>query len=489
MDVPDLINGRDLYSDSGRAIQQLRSYLESASSVDSDFNVWGAPTYPNSRDFRYQFMDLGSYNKPPPNHYFVPLPLNFSSGAYPEPQYAPRINSSISYHNITAEEYKKECRNETETGSFYALYKAEWTPYTESYDLTVEVCMMADLRNSPWKATRDRQDITETMYLYYNSSYTSGSEKYMKATANTSLGYFELPNSRNGNNPGNLLDRDPLTGENKQTRWLARRADNPTDANFTYNGNATLLQAPNKGPLASLTLALFGANSFVASRLENPAGFVVPPAYMEKDEDGEIEWPRGSGNCITMPPLNGLTSSSQCISDERSLDEEDIIQSVEEWLYDFVNMNSSYEVALNVGLYLANKIWLSGKGNDGFDRNLEVYGDPGIPTFKPKISDGGVIVGSVLLGLHLLGLLLLAMYACVMKPWAGRMGSEVMLKMGMVYADALGRAESKEQFERATRELPGFIGDDRPDQEVGRMRFGAQSGLSRLKNRKFEILR
>ncbi|KAF2742273.1 hypothetical protein M011DRAFT_374460, partial [Sporormia fimetaria CBS 119925] len=104
---------------------------------------------------------------------------------------------------------------------------------------------------------------------------------------------------------------------------------------------------------------------------------------------------------------------------------------------------------------------------------------------KTSIPFVGMIVGSVLLGAHLLGLLMLVLYACFMQPWTSWLGSEVMISMGATYADVLSAAEGKKQWRQAAAACPGFIGDETPDEEIGRLAFGARPDVkTRIKVRR-----
>lgn len=74
------------------------------------------------------------------------------------------------------------------------------------------------MTQSPWQATRDRQDFSEELFLsisFDGTSYmpvneTPNRQKTLyKITLHTTAGYFELPNYMNGELPGPLLDYDP----------------------------------------------------------------------------------------------------------------------------------------------------------------------------------------------------------------------------------------------------------------------------------------
>ena len=88
--------------------------------------------------------------------------------------------------------------------------------------------MPADLRQSPWRSTRDRQDFSEELYINVTMmGYTilpaipAGGSLY-RLTVNTTAGYFELLNYMNGGVVGPLLAKDPnnLCGADCETEGL-----------------------------------------------------------------------------------------------------------------------------------------------------------------------------------------------------------------------------------------------------------------------------
>ena len=79
--------------------------------------------------------------------------------------------------------------------------------------------MPANLTQSPWRAARTRQDITEELYLNISLVSADPMQQYVtpedqgglfKISLDTTLGYFELPNYMSGKQPGPLLDEDPM---------------------------------------------------------------------------------------------------------------------------------------------------------------------------------------------------------------------------------------------------------------------------------------
>lgn len=512
-DTYDSERGSRMIDFSRRAIA-LRSLFESPFASDNDVNNWGIP---------YELDDGSIYSyrnsrKKDAGHTHVPLVKNFSTGAFPLPQFVPRINSSLVYENITKAAFDQNCRNETENGGFYARYYyvepssiRENTYYNTEVDF--EVCMTNDLRISPWNSksrtddipsltytnyipansvTRDRQDISEELYL---RTIDDNNNTYWKITSSTSLGYFELPSARNDGIPGPLLDKDPFVNDKTQIRanrlenynstYLTERAEN-----ISYSGNATLaLSGFSKGPLASVAIALFGPHSFVGTRMSSPSNFVLSldpePDYLSYTSYQDCVYNQPLANWIGRIGLNCFTSFG-------SKDEKSIVRQVSRTLDMFTEYRiEDTKVALSHALYMANKLWLNQPIDDYSYNNvqLRVYYDEGIPTAKPEISNAGIIVGSLFLALHLMGLLMLTIYVVLMKPWSDRMGSEIMLKMGMVYSDELARSETKHQWKMAVTKLPGFVGDERPEEAVGQLRLGAAASLSRVADKRFEALR
>lgn len=470
VDIPGRIAATGSLSDIsyGNAIlvAKLRSVLESTNRDDVDANLWGTWSDNSAGRIPYSAFDGTSGTKT--NLYFAPLPRGFSSGTYSRSQYAPRLNSSVEYTAITVDQYRSNCRNETDTGGFFAHYTYH---DRQIGTVGVEACMTGDLRVSPWKPTRDRQDIIETLYLNFSQG------AYFKATANSSLGYFELPRYGNGNKPGPLLAKDPFT------QFTKRQVQNSTSS-----GNATLQTAPNKGPLATLALALFGSNSFVASRISNPTAYLQQPlAY-----DPKYNAPLSAGNCAALIPLASLTSylDAACVRDFESFTESAVVEQVQAFLRLF-HSPKIIRPGLEAGLFLASKLWLTGGKRvvDFPNGPLWVAYDEGAAVLKPHMSGVGVVVGSVFLGMHLAGLLALALYAWVVKPWKGSLGAEVMVRMGVVHAGVLGPTEGGEQLRGAAEGLPGFVGDETPGEAVGRIGVGAVKGLARTPYRDFEVLR
>ncbi|CAN9092997.1 unnamed protein product [Alternaria alternata] len=152
-----------------------------------------------------------------PDPFFAELPADYSTGLIR--QYLPRMNSTAHRVVITEPEFPTNCADLP--GAFYVRYAATNPNYitmTGWGNWSLEVCMPANLTQSPWRAVRTRQDITEELYLNISLVSADPMQQYVtpedqggmfRISLDTTLGYFELPNYMNGEQPGPLLNEDP----------------------------------------------------------------------------------------------------------------------------------------------------------------------------------------------------------------------------------------------------------------------------------------
>jgi len=121
------------------------------------------------------------------------------------------MNSSVSYASVSQTNFPQYCA--TLPGAYYIEYV-----YNKTL-LNFQVCMPTGVPGSPWKATRDRQDISEEMYMNItfgglvnpSTNDKNPANQMFKLVVNTTLGYFELPNYNSSSIAGPLLAKDPHT--------------------------------------------------------------------------------------------------------------------------------------------------------------------------------------------------------------------------------------------------------------------------------------
>jgi len=152
-----------------------------------------------------------------PDPFLAPLPADFGTGMVR--QYLYRINSTAQRQIITEADFAADCDRDSAT--LYAQYGATTLGIENMIgwsNWSMVACMPATSNQSTWRKTRERQDFSEHLYLNLTGKLESRDNplegrvkrsEYSKITVTTTAGYFELPNYKNGQQPGPLLDEDP----------------------------------------------------------------------------------------------------------------------------------------------------------------------------------------------------------------------------------------------------------------------------------------
>ncbi|KAL4868288.1 hypothetical protein BDV12DRAFT_197342 [Aspergillus spectabilis] len=351
-----------------------------------------------------RFDNISALSSP----FLAELPVGFNTALIR--QYLPRINSSAKYEEITEDEFPTGCAD---------LPDALFADYANTTDIDgygpsvwgLRACMPANVTHSPWKATRDRQDFSEVLFLNVSLNYYMNLRDeyhFYKLTLNTTAGYFELPNYMNLGVPGPLLESDlgDLCGDDCKYQGFGSRTHNRRNAIATRPA-AELEVVADKGPLFKIAMALFGQGSFIASRAQHPeayAGTATP------NWDETPPWPINSGACIDLAPVGRLLKDVQAV-----------------WVYSFMDDTERLENAFTSAAFLANKARL--EHDFGGWSGLDVSYDMGADTQVPAISTAGVVVVSALLGLRVAALLGLGVYAAWSPRWTKTLDSIAMLRM------------------------------------------------------------
>ncbi|KNG51545.1 hypothetical protein TW65_01213 [Stemphylium lycopersici] len=508
-DVPGLINAGAAPSNPDNTdIVRLRSTLNTLYEDHYEPLMWAPESFLEDQCDRYPagpicdglnmpktfglLKKLVSGGGNPSVPWIAPVPSGFNTGAHKMPQYVPRINTTIAYTNVTAADWPSECERGRED-VFFAEYHNELDD--DYFDTGVVVCMTTNITESPWQATHNKQDITESLYLNITARDIRNYQEttFFKATAESTLGYFELPSAYNGNQPGPLLGELMLedTGEvwgAGSSSPEAKRATNAT----TYPGDVLQRVGKNLGPLTTLGLALFGEGSFIETSFTNLSSYIPNRPVDPETLENRFTSPLTSGNCMFLSPMIFFDQryGDPCIRDWDVKYDSGVIGLVDNFLGAFGSLDETHQ-ALTMAASLANKIWFSGmKAGSSLNyrntRTLKV--DPGVKTIKTDLSVVRIIFGSLLVGAHLLGLLALVIYSVIQQPFVPWLGSTVMVKAGTAYAEILSAAEGDKQWKDNTAACAGFIGDQNADGDRGKMTFGAVAGLSTKSLRKYEDL-
>lgn len=154
-------------------------------------------------------LELGEID-PSTDPFVSGLPKDFSTGVLR--QFAPRFNTSVKVKFPAEQVGYEDCKS---ASSFQKYYNGTgWF-----VGVCVPVSWFEDIWQSPWKCTRDRQDISEEMYLSFGFGFDSNPnwefhQKYhrilLRVLANTTSGWFELPSYMKSQRPGPLYNKDPI---------------------------------------------------------------------------------------------------------------------------------------------------------------------------------------------------------------------------------------------------------------------------------------
>ncbi len=479
-DVFDLFND-DTSGDNQFQTALLRSELASISTHDFQPDLWQEGTLycsPNASS-RFQvpeecrhggttFENISSLL----GTYIAQLPAGYQTGLMT--QFMPRMNNSVAYTNVSEAEFPPNC--DTIPGAYYTNFIYNKTV------LNLQVCMPDDMAYSPWKATRDRQDISETMFLH--ASYgtlrnpvtldLNPANATFKLVVNTTLGYFELPNYNNSGIAGPLLTKDPHDSCKNNTdqclsQWQSKRSllVNESNSNFEVS------RVANLGPLAMMALALFDPGSSIATQF-NQTAIQEPDLYVQEYKQPAVP--------CTVPPLmlllgDGLGAQSYCYQTPFSADEE--YNYISSWLYNFFDI-SIMQNALYAGIIIASRTWLRNP-SALFAGSLTVQYDLGADSVRPRISSSGVILLSILLAIDLILLLGVATYISFSYTWTKQFDALAMMRQGAARADEFPlhiiSPLGKEKNIRVLEQMPGWVGDAKPDDDVGVLAIGAETPL------------
>ena len=491
VDIPDAIN-QDIV-DEGAFALLARESLASATNVQPQSRLWaGDLKCDETSDLELsidlctrtagQFFTFGNMSLLP-DPFWATLPYGFNTGM--ERAYLPRITSTASQENITADDFPKNC--DTIQDALYLRYAA-----TGDAAYSVEVCMPANMTISPWIAQHSAQAFTEKLYLNITVGDSGGTtplypqESYSMITMQTTTGYFELPNYMNGGVAGPLINEIPDAPilKKKKTRSISNvQGNSPSNETVHFQNNAA------KGPLFNVVLALFGASSFIDAQHNSlgtydlasgtqPSGACVgsaPFVKLLRNDDGEID-------------LNFDPVDSDCIEDGQVQSTGQYQQLLQSYAYAFVpkagdgyNGGGRLENAFTAAAFVANDVWMTTNTEIG---SLQVTYDPGVDVYVQVISLGAIIVISALLGIYLLSLLLLATVATFTASWAPQLDSFAVMRMAATLGGALPL-----KMAHGTREIgvldetPGWVGDAGSDvgPNKGQLELGASEPLDRKK--------
>ncbi|PYI03330.1 hypothetical protein BO78DRAFT_472076 [Aspergillus sclerotiicarbonarius CBS 121057] len=428
------------YMPQSLAVQQVAKKTQLVSEMDVQPYLW-PDNWTSISDA--QAIERGTFfwydETFPSDKYFVSALQNgTNTGVLRE--HAIRLNSTSACVAVPASEFPQTCPGD----------RPFVTNLTAPDLLDIRICVPGMYGQTPWTRSRDRQDISEELWIdvvpqlwefeTYQSNFT------LRCTTNSTRGYFEISNSRNGNNPGPLLEKWPSQEELAKdfNDYLGIDGDfaipsvvnNDTDSSLFALGPAPVdpfntVELYAAGPLMTSALALFGNQSFFSAAGNATNSSSARSALFSICRFDAIPFTR-----LDMTGFSEAAAGS-CEELLWTLDHEDnevlyleLLYTVYTWIASF-NVTQTAATALNIATYFANEAVLTNTAAQGYAHNSrEIYFDSGTVVIKPKWSLAGVITISILIGIQILGLCLIVVYCHSVPTWTGSFDAFAMLRMG-----------------------------------------------------------
>lgn len=203
-------------------VQEIVSNVVTGSSTDLQPNLWPEPDHcdydtetSNRNSLSWYFNGTSPCGGAPPTFFVSALPNQTITGVLR--QHSMRLNSSIQCTAIARSEFPSACIGSRPFTANFSVHGADYPEAEGSFALSSRICVPGDYSKGAWSLSRDRQDISETIYveITQNTSHPSLSPSVttqysgMHCTSNTTRGYFELGNYQNNFNYQPLLTSWP----------------------------------------------------------------------------------------------------------------------------------------------------------------------------------------------------------------------------------------------------------------------------------------
>ena len=402
------------------------------------------------------------------------------------PQLALRINSSIGCQAIPTQSFPEVCPGPNPFEIVYSY--AETAPTVKNHDtpsFDFSICVPGDSEYSPWGSGRDRQDISEEMYLsLYQAENITGQEISLTyhCVLNTTAGYFELPNYWDNHAAGNILADWP-EDEIYQDDYFGIFGAEPQhekDRSVISSRARPLLRtksrtrrnfAAGQGPLIITALAIFGNGTFFNTlALANDTGSDALKIC------NQLYFPFPS---LFSPSSSTTDPAPTCSPNGNGL----LASALLEWLSVFMD-SENLEQALTVTMFSVCNALVQ---PDWWRYVRTVYASPGTDVLKPNMSPIVMIMITSLIALQVFTLLGLAIYASTRPTWTESLDSFAVLRLGAAMAADLPIISPLEDDELAVLdEKEGWIGQQEGEGELKRLVIGGS--MNPMRTKKFRLV-
>ncbi|KAH8666548.1 hypothetical protein BX600DRAFT_461974 [Xylariales sp. PMI_506] len=465
--------------------QDLAGSLSSPSYYPYEPNLWIDQSSEKEQYFPDTFItDDSIYDALYNGRSFFASALSASTDTGVLRYHAMRLNSSISCQSGT--------NNITfpETCSGTLPFQGDTTFTLESEDLFhVRFCVPGAYNISPWPSTRDRANVTEDMYINimvpaaselssFNGGYFARNFT-MHCTAETTRGFFELPNVYNQHQPGVLLQNWPSVAEiaadyndvseNHENTPLGDTDTEESSWWWPYVADPYSEEDMiTPGPLMTSMLTLLGNESWyhLAQNQSLMSNNDTAAVMLSDICSRGLPLLAVGSNVKTFGNDNLLYAVGKC-SDLDSVISRGLSQDTIAWMayYWFTGLADDYSSALPLAMFYANRATLV-QASSSLEQYLaarQIYRSPGVAVIKPSVPLAGLIIVSALLAVEVLALVCLAIFIYRQPTFASRVDAKSTAMIG-AQLFATGVSLPHLGFERTPaalqglKEAPGLIG-------------------------------
>ncbi|KAK7017244.1 hypothetical protein R3P38DRAFT_2635099 [Favolaschia claudopus] len=428
------------------------------------YNIDAFTTQPN-RGFFFWFSRGSSHAR---DRYFASaLPNGTTTGVLR--QHAMRMNSSTHCEPIARDSFP--------FSSCSGAHPVQ-TTYSNRF-INISVCAPGEAGVTPWKPIRDRQDISEELYIDVQISRelnTFAMRNFTtKCTTGSSMGYFELGNYKNDFAYGPLIDKWPspekLAADFNDYLTTSHYGVRPTVEDVAKDKDLLITRSMAdpfgtrnfniSGPLMTAASALFGNYSFL--NIADPVNNLTSnQLFALMCKNGGIPF------ALPIQLVNGQDFSSYCsdyqigyITRSRVVADSTIASALGTWFFNRFNATENAEYILDMTMFMANRAALNKAVtlSQGFNQR-PIYTSPGTVLYKPTKSLAGTIIVSLLIGMQLVGLGWLVVYIYSVPTWTRSLDALAVARIGGEVPEGelppLGPVTKED--ERRLKRVDGLIG-------------------------------
>ncbi|KAI1394324.1 uncharacterized protein F4822DRAFT_45154 [Hypoxylon trugodes] len=466
-------------------LQDVLGRLVTASDTEPQPNLW--PVNPDSTDW------IDGYTHPPYRRMFTPYSTKFGSnpdGFFVSAlengtntgvlrEHAIRLNSSVHCELISPSDVPYPCPGARPLDI-----------HLDRLGLKLDVCAPGNASQFPFTPSRNRQDITEELYIHLEApeDLTRLRDNFtVHCTASTTRGYFELGNEQNKYVYGPLLDKwpDPDDIANNFNDFRGTAADDarPTEEDLSSIRDKYNLFLPGEqsiglpftdfgteksswtpGPLMVSAEVLFGNYSFLQFLTDNSTSTTPVQAFAAMCEHGSIPF----SQILGIIPFDGGPASycaniANIVNSKTSMGSYDNDITLIAASHARIFNNTEYaEYALMISMYFANRAVLTKTviAEQPSFGVRPIYYSPGTVMARPTMATASMVVLTILIFLQVVGLAVVTWLIYSVPTWAAAFDAMEVARIGKALKDSdlppLGPVSRKDE-ERLTR-IDALIG-------------------------------